>query len=190
MFVSCLERLRLVSLFLPAFVKSFSPILSGGFRARGTAPITSRIYAHSCHPSCRCVLFLRIAKKFISAAGPQIRIHSSIVYAPILRPVKCQFSLDTSRRRFTLTSVSLGRGGRGRSEPAINLPICSRVVAHIFARTDGEMQRWRKKWSGPTRERWWKMAKEEEGGKAGSIGRTVGAGSYAPHSKEIYVARV
>lgn len=137
MFVSCLERLRLVSLFLPAFVKSFSPILSGGFRARGTAPITSRIYAHSCHPSCRCVLFHRIAKKFISAAGPQIRIHSSIVYAPILRPVKCQFSLDTSRRRFTLTSVSLGRGGRGRSEPAINLPICSRVVAHIFARTNG-----------------------------------------------------
>lgn len=140
MFVSCLERLRLVSLFLPAFVKSFSPILSGGFRARGTAPITSRIYAHSCHPSCRCVLFLRIAKKFISAAGPQIRIHSSIVYAPILRPVKCQFSLDTSRRRFTLTSVSLPprtRRARGRSEPAINLPICSRVVAHIFARTNG-----------------------------------------------------
>lgn len=129
MFVSCLERLRLVSLFLPAFVKSFSPILSGGFRARGTAPITSRIYAHSCHPSCRCVLFHRIAKKFISAAGPQIRIHSSIVYAPILRPVKCQFSLDTSRRRFTLTSVSLPP--RTRRQGAIR---ASYKFANLFAR--------------------------------------------------------
>lgn len=136
MFVSCLERLRLVSLFLPAFVKSFSPILSGGFRARGTAPITSRIYAHSCHPSCRCVLFHRIAKKFISAAGPQIRIHSSIVYAPILRPVKCQFSLDTSRRRFTLTSVSLPP--RTRRQGAIRASYkFANLVAHIFARTNG-----------------------------------------------------
>lgn len=139
MFVSCLERLRLVSLFLPAFVKSFSPILSGGFRARGTAPITSRIYAHSCHPSCRCVLFHRIAKKFISAAGPQSgSIRRSFMrrsYAPLNANFPSIRAADDLRS--PPFPSRLGRGGRGRSEPAINLPICSRVVAHIFARTNG-----------------------------------------------------